>query len=142
METFGNLLETVPSPAVAQGDSDRDRLRPSPPWDAIQVANQFREEIVREQFGDDQLQERAGPGECARASGEEPHRSRAHFVAPSVGVELVLRSRRLFEVVVDVDDDGTDLAHGQSSRATAREESSGVPALCGGPGPTAVTVCR
>jgi len=118
-KTFGNLLETVASPAVAECDGNRDHLRPSPPWDAIEIADQVREEIVGKKLGDDQLQERARPRQRARASGEEPHRARAHLVTPSLGVELLLRSCRLFEVRVDVDDEVTDLAHGQSSRAQA-----------------------
>ncbi|HMF92952.1 MAG TPA: hypothetical protein VKE96_01595 [Vicinamibacterales bacterium] len=48
VKTFGNLLESLASPAAAKGDGNRDRLPPSSPWDAIQVANQFRGEIVGE----------------------------------------------------------------------------------------------
>jgi hypothetical protein len=46
---------------------------------------------------------------AARAR-EHPHRTRTQVVAPSFDVELLLGSRRLFEVLVDVDHDVTDLA--------------------------------
>src|SRR5205085_3748609 len=49
------------------------------------------------------------------ASSKDPHRTRTQFVAPSFGVELLLGSRCLFEVLVDVDDDVTDLAHSRTS---------------------------
>ena len=42
-------------------DGKRDDLRPSAPRDAIEIANEFREEVVRVEFPDDQLQECASP---------------------------------------------------------------------------------
>jgi hypothetical protein len=100
---------------VAKRKGDRDHLRPSPAWYAIKVANQLPEQVVREQFPDDQLQQCARPGEILRARGEQPHRTRTVFLAPSLGIELLLRASSLFEVGVDVDDDVTDLAHSQTS---------------------------
>jgi len=65
-EGCGNLREPVSSPAMPERDGERDDLRPSTPRDAIEIANELREEVVRIQFADDQLQERARPRQLGR----------------------------------------------------------------------------
>mgnify|MGYP001619984246 CR=1 FL=1 len=112
MEARGDPRETVTSPAVAKRDGDRDHARPLPPWDAIEVADQLREEVVGVQFLDEQLQKRARPGELRGTRGEEPHRPRTKFLPPPLGIELLFRPSGVFELTVDVDEDWTDLAHG------------------------------
>ena len=52
-EPFGDPRQTVTSPAVAKRDGDRDHARPLPPWYAIEVPNQLREEVVGVQFLDE-----------------------------------------------------------------------------------------
>jgi hypothetical protein len=49
--------ETIASPTVAKRDSDREHVRPLPPWHAIEVAHEFREEIVGIQLLDERVQE-------------------------------------------------------------------------------------
>ena len=115
MEAFGDPRETVTSPAVAERDGDRDDVRPLPPRHAIEVANELGEEVVGIQFLDDQLHERARPGELRRACGEQPHRARTKLRPPPLGIELLFRPSGVFEVAVDVDEDVTDLAHGCTS---------------------------
>ena len=51
---------------MPERDGERDDLRPSTPRDAIEIANELREEVVRIQFADDQLQERARPRQLGR----------------------------------------------------------------------------
>jgi hypothetical protein len=51
-------------------DGERDDLGPAAPRDAIEIANEFRKEVVRVEFPDDQLQECARPRERRRARGE------------------------------------------------------------------------
>jgi hypothetical protein len=109
-----------------------------PPWNAIQIANQLLEEVVGEHLRDDQLQECARPAKVRRAGREQPHGARALFVPPPFGIELLFDPSGVFQVTVDVDDDVTDLAHGQASTNPARRQSSSVPIRCGGPGPTAI----
>jgi hypothetical protein len=46
---------------MSESDGKRDDLRPSAPRDAIEIANELREEVVRVEFPDDQLQECASP---------------------------------------------------------------------------------
>lgn len=59
--------KSVVSPAVAEGDRDREDARPVPSGHAIEIADQLREEVVGVEFLDDRLQERARPGEPRRA---------------------------------------------------------------------------
>jgi hypothetical protein len=115
VEARGDPRETVTSPAVAKRDGDRDNARPLPPWYAIEVPNQLREEVVGVQFLDEQLQERARPGELRGVRGEEPHRTRTKFLPPPLGIELLYCPSGLFELAIDVDEDVTDLAHGCTS---------------------------
>ena len=71
MEGFDNLRQPVLSPAMPERDGERDDLRPAPPRDAIEIANKLRKEVVRVEFPDDQLQERARPRERCRARCEQ-----------------------------------------------------------------------
>jgi hypothetical protein len=100
---------------VAQRHGDGEDLRPAPRGHAIEVANQLRVEVVGIELFDDQLYEGAGPGERLRAYGEQPQHARAKLVPPSLGIELLFGPEGLFEVTVDVVDEGPDLAHGCSS---------------------------
>jgi hypothetical protein len=47
--------EPVFSPALPESDGERDHLRPAPPGNAIEIADQLGEEVVRVEFVDDQL---------------------------------------------------------------------------------------
>jgi hypothetical protein len=70
VEGFDNLRESVSSPAMSERDGERDDLRPAVPRDPIEIANELREEVVRVEFPDDQLQECARPRQRRRARGE------------------------------------------------------------------------
>jgi len=115
VQAFGDGGEPVASPTVAKRDGDGDHLRPAPPWNAIEIAHELREEIVGIQFLDDQLQERTGAVERRGAGGEQPHRAGAKLLTPPLGLELLFRSYRVFAVTVDVVDQETDFAHGYTS---------------------------
>ena len=47
LEGLDNPREPVLPPAMPQGDRECDGLRPPLPWDAIEIANELREEVVR-----------------------------------------------------------------------------------------------
>src|SRR5436309_2911953 len=81
--------ESSAAPTVAKRDGDRDDARPMPRRNAIEAANQLREEIVGIQFLDDDLQERARPREIRRACSKCLHRARTNLVAPSLRIELL-----------------------------------------------------
>jgi len=100
---------------VAERDGDRDDVGPVPARHAIQVAHELREEVVWEQFRDDQLQERARPRELRGAGGEQPHRTRTKLRPPPLGIELLFRSCGVFELTVDVEVQVTERAHGGTS---------------------------
>ena len=51
---------------MPERDGERDDLRPTPPRDAIEIANELRKEVVRVEFPDDQLQECTRPRERRR----------------------------------------------------------------------------
>src|SRR5215510_14756875 len=113
-ERCGNLREPVSSPAMPERDGERDDLRPSIPRDAIEIANEFREEVVRVEFPDDQLQERARPRERCRARCEQTERARTKLRPPPLGIELLFGSSGLFDESIDVDGEIVDLAHAQT----------------------------
>jgi hypothetical protein len=125
---------------MAERDGDRDHVRPLPPWYAIEPADEFGEEIVGIQLLDGQLQERARPGERSRACCKQAQHARATLSPPAFGIELLFGPEGLFEVVVDVGDVVTHLAHGCSStnsaraneRVPARAEGLGSPRSYGG----------
>jgi len=100
---------------MAQRDGDREHVRPLPRRHAIEVAHQLGEEVVWKEFVDDQLQERARPGELLRTCGKQPDRTGTKLLPPSFGIELLFGSGGFFEVVVEIDHGTTDLAHGCSS---------------------------
>jgi hypothetical protein len=116
---------------MAERDGDRKHLRPVPRGHAIQIAHQFRKEVVGIELLDDQLHEGARPGEPLRACGEQPQHARAKLVPPSLGIELLLGPEGLFKVAVDVVDKGPDLAHGCSS--TGHDAHDDARQRCGGP---------
>ena len=60
---------------MPESDGKRDDLRPSMPRDAIEIANELREEVVRVEFPDDQLQECASPLKLRCACGKKPKRT-------------------------------------------------------------------
>jgi hypothetical protein len=100
---------------MAQGDGDREHLRPLPRMHVVQRADQVSEEVVGIELLDDQLHQRTRPGEVLRACGKDAQHAWAHLVPPSLGIELLFGPEGLFEVAVDVVDEGPDLAHGCSS---------------------------
>lgn len=59
--------EPVATPAVTQGNRDREHARPVATRQAIEVAYEFDEEVVRIELVDEQLHERARPRERRRA---------------------------------------------------------------------------
>jgi hypothetical protein len=128
VQAFGDGGEPVASPTVAKRDGDGDDLRPAPPWYAIEIAHKLREEIVRIQFFDEQLQERSRVAELRGACGEQPHRAGTKLFAPSVRLELLCRSCGAFEVTVDVVDQETEFAHGCTSSKPAQVTVSRAPA--------------
>ena len=121
---------------MAERDGDRDHVRPLPPWYAIEPADELGEEIVGIQFLDDQLQERARPGELlARAANRRSARGRSSVRQRSAS-SCCLALSGLFEVAVDVGDVATDLAHGSSSTNDGARERTRA-GTCGGPGQSA-----
>jgi hypothetical protein len=126
---------------MAKGDGDRDDVRPLPPRHAIEVADQLAEEVVGEQFLDDRLQECARPRERRCACSEQPHRTRTKFLAPPLGIVLLFGPSGLFEVLIDVNDGMTDLAHGCTSTNFRTRDVRSRANNCGGPGPPARLRC-
>jgi len=122
---------------MAQRDRDREHARPLPARHAIEIANQLREEIVRIEFVDDQLQKRARPRQLRCACGKEPQRTRTKLLSPSLGVVLLFGSGGFFEVTVDVNDRATDLAHGCTSTNHGTRDVRSRADNCGRPGPPA-----
>jgi hypothetical protein len=116
---------------MAECDSDREDVRPLPRRHAIERTHELGEEIVEEQFLDDQLHERARPRQRPGARGEQAHRARTKLVPPVFGVELVFSPGGFFEVVVDVDHGTLDLAHGSPPTTTAIA-FGGVPTIAEG----------
>ena len=120
MEAPCDAGEPVAPPAMTERNGDREHTRPLRCGYAIETAHQLREEIVGIEFLDDQLQECTRPRDLRRASGKRPDCARTKLVPPMVGLVLLLCPRGFFEVTIDVDDGGTDLAHGSSSELAAR----------------------
>ena len=78
---------------MPERDGERDDLRPSMPRDAIEIANELREEVVRVEFPDDQLQERARPRQPRRTRCEQTERARTKLLSPPLDIELLLGSK-------------------------------------------------
>jgi len=112
MQALGDAGQTVASPTVAKRDGDRDDLRPAPPWHAIEVAHELREEIIGIQFFDEQLQKRPRAVQPRRAGREQPHRAGAKVLSPSLRIELVFCPCGVFEVTIEVVEILTAFAHG------------------------------
>ena len=119
---------------MAERDGDREHGRPLPPWYAIEPADEFGEAIVGIPLLDDQLQERARPGERSRACRKQAQHARATLSPPAFGIELLFGPEGLF--AVDVGDVATDLAHGSSSTNDGARERTRA-GTCGGPGQSA-----
>ena len=100
---------------MAQRNGDGEDLRPEPTWDTIEVADDLREEIVGIQLLDCGFQQCARPPELYRADGEVPDRPRTQLRPPPLGIELVLGSNGVFQVLVDVDREWTARVHGDTS---------------------------
>jgi len=105
---------------MPESDGERDDLRPAAPRDAIEIANELREEVVRVEFPDDQLQECATPRQLPCARGEQPQRTRTQFLPPPLDVELLFGSSGVFEESIDVEGEIVDLAHAQTSVIATR----------------------
>jgi len=88
---------------MPESDGKRGDLRPTAPRDAIEIANELPEEVVRVEFPDDQLQECASPLKLRRACGKEPKRTWTKLLPPPLGVELLLGSSGVFEESIDVE---------------------------------------
>src|SRR3954447_24996576 len=115
VEGSDNLREPVLSPAMPESDGKRGDLRPAAPRDAIEIANELREEVVRVKFPDDQLQECASPLKLRCACGKEPKRTWTKLLPPPLDVELLFGSSGVFEESIDVEGEIVDLAHVQTS---------------------------
>jgi hypothetical protein len=124
---------------MPERDGERDDLRPSMPRDAIEITNELREEVVRVEFPDDQLQECARPRERRRTRCEETERAWTKLRPPPVGIELLFGSNGLFEESIDVEGEIVDLAHGSDLRDRDTRISARV-SKCRGPGPPAATL--
>ena len=123
---------------MAERDGDRKHARPLPCGNTIELAHQLREEIVGIEFLDDQLQKCTRPRELRRASGERPDCARTKLLPPLIGLVLLLCPCGFFQETIDVDDGGTDLAHGSSdwqrvnARVPVSAEGLGSPRCYGG----------
>jgi hypothetical protein len=117
---------------VTERDGDREHARPLPRRHAIEIAHHLREEIVRIELLNDQLQERTRPGERRRASRKRADGARTKLLPPSVSLALLVGPCGFFQVLIEVDEGVTDLAHGSSEHLAARVNAR-VPVQCGGP---------
>jgi hypothetical protein len=134
MKLLGDSCESVTAPAVSKRESDCDHLRPTPQWDAIEIANQLREEIVWVQLLDEQLQQRTRAVKSRSARRKEPHCARPKLFPPSLRIELLLGPRGIFELPVDFAERLTAFAHGCTSRNSTHDLVCAD--ACGGPEPT------
>jgi hypothetical protein len=112
---LGERRELAVSPTASERDRDREHAGPVARRHAIEVADQFPEEIVGIQFLDNRLQEWARPSEPRRACREQPHRTRTKLRPPPLDIEPVLGPVGLFEVLVNVGDGVLDDTHDDSS---------------------------
>jgi hypothetical protein len=135
MESSGYAGQAVAPPAVTQRKGDRDDLRPTPQRHAIDVADEFPEEIVGMQFVDEQFQQCAGALELCAVCGEQPHRTRPKLFAPPSRIELLFGSNGIVELTINVVHQVTELAHGYTSNTDGTHLVAR--RLCGGPGPPA-----
>jgi hypothetical protein len=120
VEGFDNPREPVLSPAMPESDGERDDLGPAAPRDAIEIANEFREEVVRVKFPDDHLQECTRPRERRRTRCELTESAWTKLRPPPLGVKLLFSSNGLFEESIDIEGEIVDLAHAQTSVIATR----------------------
>src|SRR4051794_25139295 len=126
LEGFDNPRESVLPPAIPERDGERDDLRPALPRHAIEIAHELREEVVRVEFPDDQLQECATPRQLPCARGEQPKGTRTQLLPPPLDVELLFGSSGVFEESIDVERAIVDLAHAQTSGIATRAQCARV----------------
>ena len=105
---------------MPERDGERDDLRPAAPRNAIEIANELRDEVVRVEFPDDQLQEGTRPLQLRRSRCEKPQRAWAKLLPPPLDVELLLGSSGVFEESIDVEREIVDLVHAQTSGIATR----------------------
>ena len=105
---------------MPESDGERDDLRPTAPRDAIEIANELREEVVRVEFPDDQLQECARPRERRRTRRESTERLWTKLLPPPLCIELLFGSSGFFEESIDVEGEIVDFAHAQTSVIATR----------------------
>jgi hypothetical protein len=101
-------------------DGERDHLRPTPPGNALEIANQLGEEVVRIEFLDDQLEECTRPLQLRGVRCKETQRSWTKLLPPPLSVEFLLGSSGVFEESIDVEGEIVDLAHAQTSVIATR----------------------
>jgi hypothetical protein len=139
VQSLRDPYELVATPAVTKGDSDRHDLRPAPQRHAIEIAHELREEIVRIQFFDEQLQQRSRAGELRRALCKRAHGAGSKLFPPPFRIELLFGSYGVLELTVDVVEQAIAFVHGCTSRNAARDRVRA--AACGGPGPARIQMC-
>ncbi|MBY0496931.1 MAG: hypothetical protein K2Y23_22200 [Cyanobacteria bacterium] len=121
---------------MAKRDGDGEHAWPLTWPHALEGTNELVEEIVRKEFLDDERHECASPSNPVRARRKELQRAWTELRPPPLGIELLFRPKGGFELLIDLERDGMDLAHGSTSTESARERCSRV-VRCGGPGPPA-----
>jgi hypothetical protein len=122
VEAPGDAREVVASPAVTQCDSDRKDLRPPPPGNPIDRADQISEEVVGVEFPDDQLHERTRPPEACRPLCKQLHCGKTELRPPPLGIELLCCSLGVLELSVGADGTVMMLAHSSSTSDGARND--------------------
>jgi hypothetical protein len=105
---------------MPERDGERDHLRPAPPGNALEIANQLGEQVIRIEFVDDQLEECTRPLQLCRVRCEQTQRPWTKLLAPPLSVEFLLGSSGVFEESIDVERKIVDLAHAQTSRMPTR----------------------
>jgi hypothetical protein len=88
---------------MPERDGERDHLRPAPPGNALEIANQLGEEVVRVELVDDQLEECTRPLQLCRVRCEQTQRPWTKLLAPPLSVEFLLGSSGVFEESIDVE---------------------------------------
>ena len=121
---------------MPERDGERDRLRPAPPGNALEIANQLGEEVVRIEFVDDQLEKGTRPLQLRGMRCKQTQRTWTKLLPPPLGVELLFCPSGVLEESIDVERTIVDLAHAQTSRIATRTSCRNGR----GPGPPAVTV--
>ena len=106
---------------MAKRDGDGEHAWPLTWRHALQGANELVEEVVGKEFLNDERHECARPAKRPRACGKQPQRTWTQLRPPVLGIELLFRPEGVFELRIDVERDGTDLAHGSTSTESARE---------------------